>query len=473
MMKTDVVIVGGGPSGTASSMYLTREGIQNIIIEKQTFPRYHIGESMSSEAGDIIRDLGLEDEMNRRGYPQKKGVLVYGPNAANSSWFVPVMARQDDGTLRERYTWQVRRDEFDLMLLQEAEARGATVIKGHAVKALVDDEGAVTGVKVRMEDGSMMDIHCEVLLDCSGQATFLANQGITGPKYLGNYDRQVAIFSRVEGTLRDNPAERLMIANPDGVDRIERSNDKDNTIIFYQKKYHWAWFIPLDDNVVSVGVVSPAAYFQSKRESKEDYLRRELKELNTELARRIPDTTFVEPIHAIPNYSFQVKDFTGKGFICIGDAHRFVDPIFSFGLYVALQEARFAAKAVKGYLNGENRDAPNPFADYQLFCEKGIDVLEDMIDFFWEQPLAFALFAYQRYVVDIIDIFAGRVFDDRQPSPATKAFRAVLKRDRESYYQNGLNYSIPIGSRYHPERAPLWAPDTILETTERWMREHS
>jgi hypothetical protein len=122
-------------------------------------------------------------------------------------------------------------------------------------------------------------------------------------------------------------------------------------------------------------------------------------------------------------------------------------------------------------LNGKDRDAANPFAEYELFCEKGIDVLEDMIDFFWEQPLAFALFAYQRYVVDIIDIFAGRVFDDRQPSPATQAFRTVLKRDRESSYMDNNGYSIPIGSRFHPERAPLWAPDTILETTERWIRE--
>lgn len=164
--------------------------------------------------------------------------------------------------------------------------------------------------------GGFETVEAAVVLDCSGQATFLANAGVTGPKYLGNYDKQIAIFSQVKGTVRDSGSSRL--------------EDKDNTLIFYQKKFHWAWFIPLDEDVVSVGVVSPSAYFQAMGESPQEFLVRELRELNDELTRRLPSIDLVEDVHVIPNYSYQVKGFCGKGYICIGDAHRFIDPIFSF-----------------------------------------------------------------------------------------------------------------------------------------------
>ena len=97
----------------------------------------------------------------------------------------------------------------------------------------------------------------------------------------------------------------------------------------------------------------------------------------------------------------------------------------------------------------------NPFADHQVFCEQGIDNLEDMIDLFWEQPFAFATFVYQRYPDLMTDAFAGRIYPiEHQPSPAIAAFRKMLKRTRD--YDNGDDYSMPIGSRFHPERAALW-----------------
>ena len=437
-MKADVVIVGGGPGGTSAAMYLAREGIQSIIVEQAEFPRYHIGESMTGEAGKILRELGLGEAMEKYAHPVKKGVKVYGPKE-HSVWWVRVTSRDENRNLFDWQTWQVRRSEFDKMMLDEAVARGATLVRGKATRPLIANDGAVRGVEVRLVDGNIVEIEAEVLLDCSGQSTFLANAGVTGPKYLGNYDKQIAIFSQVKGAIRDNGDSPL--------------EDKDNTLIFYQKKFHWSWFIPLDEENVSVGVVIPSAYFQEKKESKRDFLVRELHELNEELARRLPEIHLVEEVRGIPNYSFQVQGFCGKGYICIGDAHRFIDPIFSFGLTVALQEARLAVPYIKAYLEGENRDADNPFAEYQLACEHGIDVLEDMIDLFWEQPLAFAWATHGKYIEDLTDAFAGRIYD-HQPSAAILAFRKMLKRERS--YDDGDFYSVPIGSRYQPERAPLW-----------------
>ena len=451
-MKTDVLIVGGGPAGAASAMYLARQGIRSVIVEREMFPRYHVGESMTGECGPLVRDLGFAERMSEAQHPVKLGVKVFGTGGKNA-WWVPVMGRDKDWKLFEQFTWQVRRSDFDEMMLDEAVARGATLIPGKALKPILKKDGSVGGVQIRPADSEKTtDIESEVLLDCSGQATWLANLGgLTGPKYVGSYDKQIAIFSQVTGAIRG--------------DDSTRDNAKDNTLIFYQSKYHWAWSIPLDDEVVSVGIVSPAAYFQGKGESKRDFLVRELHELNPELKRRLPEIKLVEDVHVIPNYSYQVKRFCGKGFICVGDAHRFIDPIFSFGLFAALKEASLAAPAVKAYLGGERRDQANPFADHQLCCEKGLDVFEDMIDAFWEHPFAFAFSVHRRYTDTLIDVFAGRVFE-RQPSTGMTALRKLLKRERR--YDVEDLYSIPIGSRFHPERAPIWETDSSVETTEKW-----
>jgi flavin-dependent dehydrogenase len=437
-MKTQVAIVGGGPGGSTAAITLAKHGISSIIIEKDKFPRYHIGESMTGEAGGIMRQLGMEEDMRAANHPIKHGVKVYGTDA-KTQWFVPVKARDERGELFDQTTWQVRRSVFDKMMLEGALKRGATLIEGQATRPILDDDGGVKGVEVNLSSGGKLEIESEVLLDCSGQSTFLANLGLTGPKYRGHYDRQIAIFSQVAGTVRDTGG--------------SRDTAPDNTLIFYQKKYHWAWFIPLDGEVVSVGVVIPSAYFLNKKETREQFLRRELQELNPELRNRVPDTRFIEETRSIVNYSFQVRRFTGKGYICIGDAHRFIDPIFSFGLYATMKEAMFAADSIKAYLNGFGRDLPNPFARHQEMCERGLDVFEDMIDTFWEHPLAFALFLHNRYTEQIIDIFAGRVFHG-EVSKALMAMRRLLNRERldETWDED----SIPVGSRYHPERASLW-----------------
>ena len=453
-MKTDVLIIGGGPAGSAAAMFLAKEGVKPIILEQEEFPRFHIGESMTGEAGALLRRLGLEKKMLDRKYPVKHGVRVFG----TSSWFIPVARRDENWDLQPATTWQVRRSDFDGMMLEEAQARGATLIRGRAKSALRTEAGGVRGVTMVRPDGSEEEIEAQVVIDCSGMATFLANQKATGPKYLGSYDKQIAFFTHVKGAIRDSGTAGEMA--------------KDNTLIFYQKKYHWAWFIPIDDEVVSIGIVVPTAEFQRHKQDREEFFRSYLPQINPELARRTENVDYLEKVHVIPNYSFQVRRFCGKGFICLGDAHRFIDPIFSFGISAAVREAEFAIPHIMSYLRGERREDENPFDEFQRFCEKGSDNLEDMVDLFWEQPFAFATFVHHRYRPELTDAFAGRVYEtEHQPSKAIRQFRKLLKRERD--YSHADDYSIPIGSRYHPERAPLWAPDSPVEGTEEWLRRNA
>lgn len=430
-MKIPVVIIGGGPAGSATAMFLKMQGIESTIVERMQFPRYHIGESMTGECGERVRELGLEQEMNKRNYPIKRGACVYGANSYK--WYLPVASRDKDWKIYLRPTWQVLRSDFDKMLLDTAQSRGTDFIHGEVIEPILGDDGAVRGLKVRDPGGKVFDIESEIVLDCSGQATFMANAGVTGPKFSGNYDKQMAVFSQVEGAIRDD-------------------DSPDDTLLFYKTKYHWSWFIPLSKNVVSTGVVAPAAYFKEKKESKRDYLIRELRDLNPELTRRLPEVKLIEGVRSIPNYSYQVRNFCGKGFICVGDAHRFIDPIFSFGVCVSLCEAKKVAATVKNYMEGKGRDDNNPFAAHALNVEQGIDVVEDMMDAFWEFPFAFARLVFSQRD-EMIDILAGRLWE-RQPSTALTRLRQLLKRERN--YAASEELSMPIGSRYHPERAEIW-----------------
>ena len=431
MKKREVIIIGGGPGGAATALYLLKAGIKPLIVERQAFPRFHIGESLSGECGNSIRTLDLEAELVAQNYPIKYGVNVYNPNGV--PFWVEVKKRcPETNAMMPNWTWSVTRSTFDKLLLDAARQRGAEYMLCEAV-APIQKDGRVIGLQIRTEGGALEDLHCEVLVDCSGQATFLANRGITGPKVKGNYTNQIGVYSQIGDMTLDSGT--------------EPSKALGNTLIFYKQRDHWAWAIPLSPKVVSVGVVAPAAYFKGQGLDKAEYLRKEITSLNPELTRRVKKTSFLEEVRSVTSYSYATTNYAGKGFICVGDSHQFTDPIFSFGVFLAMKEGELAAEAIVKHLGEERETEGNPFADYEAVTTEGQDAIRDVIDTFWEYPLVFTRMASGPAQDDITDLFAGRVYGEILRKNASRAAmqRLLAKRRAQQTSDSGREPAVRAG----------------------------
>jgi flavin-dependent dehydrogenase len=392
-VKTTVAIIGGGPAGSACAIHLAKLGIQSTLIESESFPRFHIGESLTEQSGSWMREMGFDEKQLCDLFPTKYGVQIYGPSGRNPFW-VPVMKRDADGVLKDTFTWQVRRSKFDQMLLERAVESGATLINGRARNVVSLPDNTISGLTVTAPQGDL-DLTCDVLIDASGQSTFLARKKLTGQKLDGRYSQQVAIYSHFKGVERDPGLEA------------------GNTLVYFQKKYYWAWFIPIDAEITSIGFVLPIEYFRGRQESAREFLMRELKEFNRDLSSRVSRGSITDEVRTTSNYSYEVEQFTGKNWLCIGDAHQFIDPLFSMGVGIGLSEGRNAAHAVHAYLSGECADRERPFEDFERRSKKAIAACQTILDGFWEHTLSFGLLL-SRYREDIIDMLAGHVWDDRE-----------------------------------------------------------
>ena len=427
MKKREVIIIGGGPGGAATALYLMQSGITPLIVERQRFPRFHIGESLSGECGNSIRKLNLEAELEAQNYPVKYGVNVYNPHGV--PFWVEVKKRcPETNAMQPNTTWSVMRSSFDKILLDAALQRGAEYMNCDAV-APIQENGRVTGLQIRNGSGALENLYCDVLVDCSGQATFLANRGVIGPKVKGNYNNQIGVFSQIQDMTLDSGS--------------IPSQSPGNTLIFYKQRDHWGWTIPIAPNVISIGVVAPAAYFKAQGLDKTDYLRKEMRNLNPELTRRITNTSFLEEVRSVSSYSYEASNYAGKGFVCVGDSHQFTDPIFSFGVFLAMREGEFAAESIVKYLGEEGGTNGNPFTDYLRVTKEGQDAISDVIDTFWEYPLVFTRMASGEAQDDITDLFAGRIYGKIvQENASRAAMRRLLAKRRA-----------PQPS--HPDRAPV------------------
>jgi flavin-dependent dehydrogenase len=391
-MGEEVLIIGGGPAGTACAMNLIREGFKPIIIESETFPRYHIGESLTKEGVDALDRLGLDKQIRELSPPRKRGVHIFSKNPQNSFYVGAGDA------------WQVERARFDKMMLDEATERGAELVIGTATSVKRDgDEWAVT---LRSE-GSDKQLRARFVIDASGQHRFTQRLGLFGEAKEGTYARQISIFSQFEG-----------------VDRSE--TDKHDTLIFHRDNHQWVWMIPLSETVTSIGLVMPVDHFKKEKLPMDEFLDQGLAQFSEPVKLRAHSIKRVGTVRAISNYSFSIEEYCRDGLFCVGDCHRFIDPIFSFGVQFAVIEAEYACKAIVACAATQDRSEwDSQHRHYMKVTSEAQDVVEDMLSYFWVHPWGFANIAHQRHAEEFIDIFAGRVYEI-EPGAGLKKMRAAL-----------------------------------------------
>ena len=315
----DVLVIGGGPAGSTIAALLARRGKSVVLVDKDRHPRFHIGESLLPFNMPLFDELGVREEVERVGMP-KFGIEFVSPNHPK-----PSLLEFGDGWQKGMdYSFQVRRSDFDHILLKNAAATGARVVEGCRMTELDFVEGGGATACGTMEDGGTRRWRARFVVDATGRDTFLANR--LKLKQRNRRHESAAIY----GHFTD--AERLP------------GKAEGNISIFWFAK-GWIWFIPLSDGTTSVGAVCPPAVIKERQGDVTAFFR-QLIDLCPALAARLKDATLTGPATATGNYSYGTDRMSGDGYILIGDASTFIDPVFSTGVYLAMRSAFIGADAV-------------------------------------------------------------------------------------------------------------------------------
>jgi flavin-dependent dehydrogenase len=326
--ECDVLIIGGGPAGATAAAILAERGRDVVLIEKDRHPRFHIGESLLPGNLPLFERLGIAEEV--------RGIGVYKPGAefvsdefAKTNLLMFSSAKQLPAT----HAYQVRRAEFDKLLLDNCRRRGAYVAENTRVTEV--EFGPQARVAVRAVNPQSGDTvwRPKFLIDASGRDTFIANR--MRMKTADKRNNTAAIFGHFDGVPR-------------------RAGDAAGVITVHLVDDGWFWMIPLQDGLMSVGLVGSPALFKNRRESTEELFWASVKG-SPSVAERMRDARATGPLVATGNYSYKAAQIKGDRYLLIGDAFTFLDPVFSSGVMFAMSSGLLGAEAVDAYLTDQRR----------------------------------------------------------------------------------------------------------------------
>jgi flavin-dependent dehydrogenase len=316
----ETIVIGGGPAGSTTAALLAMKGLKVLILERELFPRSHVGESLLPASLPIFDSLGVRDAIDNAGFLKKYGAaMVWGNERSIWSW----LFAETKGPYSHSY--QVTRPEFDTILLDNAREKGVHVREQCQVLSPMfsKDDATITGVEFINQDGNHETLTSNLVIDASGQQTLFANQF-----NLKDWDvafKHLAIYGYYTG------GEHL--PSPD-----------QGSIFIESFENGWVWKIPLHDGTTSVGVVMDSDWAQAEiKKSSVDALFQQQVQLTNEISGLISNATFKDETHLIKDWSYVTTKMTGDGYALVGDAACFIDPLFSSGVHLALQSGVLAA----------------------------------------------------------------------------------------------------------------------------------
>jgi flavin-dependent dehydrogenase len=388
-MSPEVVVLGGGPAGSTVATLIAQAGHSVRLYEREKFPRFHIGESFMPDTYWVLRRLGMLDQMKSSHFVPKYSVQFVSDAGKESQPFYFFENNPHECTK----TWQVLRSEFDEMLLRNAEAHGVEVREEVRVLDVTFEGDRQTGVRVRAKDGFEQVVTPRVVIDATGQSSLVANR--LKLRQPDQRLKKASVWSYFRGAKRE----------PEKV-------DEGATLVLQLKdKLGWFWYIPQHDDIVSVGVVSDLDYLFRDASSLEEVFHREVENCPA-LKRRIEGSTRVAEFRTTKDFSYRTTRLAGEGWVLIGDAVGFLDPIYSSGLQLAFRSGMMAADAVidglrKGDLSGSQLGQWGP-----EFL-RGMDRLKKLVYAFYD-GFSFGKFVmkYPHMKRHITDLLIGDVFKD-------------------------------------------------------------
>jgi flavin-dependent dehydrogenase len=386
----DVVVIGGGPAGSTVGALLAEAGHQVVVLERSALPRFHVGESLIPGTYWPLKRLGLIEQLKASAFPKKFSVQFFSDGSKPSAPFY----FDEYNNHESSQTWQVERADFDTMLLDNAVAKGGHVRTEAQVLEVLFEDGRARGVRVKLGRGAAAEtreIVCRVVADASGQSSFLVNR--LNLKTTDPWLRKGTVWTYFRGARRDT------------------GKDEGATLIMQTAgKRSWFWYIPLRDDIVSVGCTGSMDYMFPQGSTPAATFERELANCPA-LAERLECAVRHTDYLTTKDYSYRSRQPAGPGWVLLGDACGFIDPVYSSGVHLALCSGEFVADTIDAGLREDDVSAERLQAWYPEYAA-GVENFRRLVYAFYAPDFSFGEFLreHPEHHSRLVDILVGDVF---------------------------------------------------------------